>query len=137
MFRQNISSDSVPIVGYGYNFIFVNKISKMAILEFSSKITIVYDAYNDFTAGYQIEAVMNIFGYQNYEYLFGNWQQYNSNGNLIIDSVGFSPIFIPILNNKRLQFGRLYTNNRDSGGWSTNQFNENDYIIGKIVLKIS
>ena len=38
---------------------------KIAILEFTSKITTVYDGDNDFTTGYKIQAILNNFGYTN------------------------------------------------------------------------
>lgn len=127
-------SNTVPIVGYGYNYIIYDDIKRVGIIKFNSVIASSINTGEDFTAGYAFSNVLAQarIPLANAKKIGGDWLAYCSNGSLNININGSGTAFQAI-NDGRLQFARVYDiDNKLVGGWAGKTFSQGDYIDGII-----
>lgn len=133
-FCKNVASINGTLEGYGYNYCYYNKSTKIGILYFASKIETPDSAQNNFSGYYDVESVLEKMSIDFNTILESNYIPYDSAGVVRQKLVGYGTTLLYSSSNKHYAFARYYTKDGKKGAWATTEFKKDDYITGTLIF---
>lgn len=134
-FCKNVASINGTLEGYGYNYCYYNKSTKIGILYFASKIETPDSAQNNFTGYYDVTTVLKNMGITSFnKILESNYTPYDSTGIVRYKLVGYGTTLLYNSANQNYAFARYYTKDGNKGAWATTEFQKDDYITGTLIF---
>lgn len=134
-FCKNIASINGTLEGYGYNYCYYNKSTKIGILHFASRIETPDSTLNNFSSYYDVTTVLENMGITNFnKILESNYTPYDSTGVVRQKLVGYGTTLLYSSANKHYAFARYYTKDGKKGAWATTEFKKDDYITGSLIF---
>lgn len=134
-FCKNVASINGTLEGYGYNYCYYNKSTKIGILYFASKIETPDYAQNNFTGYYDVTTVLKNMGITSFnKILESNYTPYDSTGIVRYKLVGYGTTLLYNSANQNYAFARYYTKDGNKGAWATTEFKKDDYITGTLIF---
>lgn len=134
-FTKNFISES-DCYGYGYNYIICNKMQKVGMCKFTSKIENTSIDITDFKFQYNIKDVFTKAGLtsDSIKILGGTWQCYNADGKIINKLIGYGACIRQSSGIIRLE--RYYTTDGKMGAWAASEFVKGCYIYGEFLFSL-
>lgn len=134
-FMKNFISES-DCYGYGYNYIIYNKMQKVGMCKFTSKIENTSTDITDFKFQYNIKDVFTKAGLtsDSIKILGGTWQCYNTDGKIINKLIGYGTCIRQSSGIIRLE--RYYTTDGKIGAWAASEFVKGCYIYGEFLFSL-
>lgn len=126
----------IPEYGYGYNYIIYNKMQKVGMCKFTSKIENTSTDITDFKFQYNIKDVFTKAGLtsDSIKILGGTWQCYNADGKIINKLIGYGACIRQSSGIIRLE--RYYTTDGKIGAWAASEFVKGCYIYGEFLFSL-